>query len=86
MSQNDSYAEGRGCQCEKCRAIDEAEGTPMGSLLTFVNRIADAIKDDYPHVAVDTLAYRYTRKAPKTIVPADNVIIRPHRSRSGTRR
>lgn len=76
VSQNDSYAEGRGCQCEKCRAIDEAEGTPMGSLLTFVNRIADAIKDDYPHVAVDTLAYRYTRKAPKTIVPADNVIIR----------
>lgn len=76
VSQNDSYAEGRGCQCEKCRAIDEAEGTPMGSLLRFVNRIADAIKDDYPHVAVDTLAYRYTRKAPKTIVPADNVIIR----------
>ena len=48
----------------------------MGSLLTFVNRIADDIKDDYPHVYVDTLAYRYTRKAPKTIVPRDNVIIR----------
>ncbi len=76
VSQNDSHAEGLGCQCEKCRAIDEAEGTPMGSLLRFVNRIADAIKKDYPHVAVDTLAYRYTRKAPKTIVPADNVIIR----------
>ena len=48
----------------------------MGSLLTFVNRIADDIKDDYPNVYVDTLAYRYTRKAPKTIVPRDNVIIR----------
>ncbi|MCR5055472.1 MAG: DUF4838 domain-containing protein [Clostridia bacterium] len=76
VSQNDSYADGLGCQCDKCRAIDEREGTPMGSLLTFVNKIANAIKDEYPDVLVDTLAYRYTRKAPKTIKPADNVIIR----------
>lgn len=76
VSQNDSYAEQQGCQCEACRAIDEREGTPMGSLLTFVNRIADDIQDDYPDVWVDTLAYRYTRKAPKTIKPAKNVIIR----------
>ena len=48
----------------------------MGSLLTFVNRIAGDIKDEFPGVYVDTLAYRYTRKAPKTIKPADNVIIR----------
>ena len=76
VSQNDSDANGRGCQCENCKKIDEEEGTPMGSLLTFVNKIADAIKDEYPDVYVDTLAYRYTRKAPKNIKPADNVIIR----------
>ena len=76
VSQVDSYPDQLGCQCEKCKAIDDREGTPMGSLLTFVNRIADDIKDDYPHVYVDTLAYRYTRKAPKTIKPRDNVIIR----------
>ena len=76
VSQVDSYPDQLGCQCEKCKAIDDAEGTPMGSLLTFVNRVADDIKDDYPHVFVDTLAYRYTRKAPKTIKPRDNVIIR----------
>lgn len=76
VSQNDSYPEGRGCQCENCRAIDEREGTPMGSLLTFVNRVADEIRDEYPNVYVDTLAYRYTRKAPKTIKPHDNVVIR----------
>ena len=76
VSQNDSYPHQAGCQCENCKAIDEREGTPMGSLLTFVNRIADDIKDDYPNVYVDTLAYRYTRKAPKTIKPRDNVIIR----------
>ncbi|MBO4422647.1 MAG: DUF4838 domain-containing protein [Clostridia bacterium] len=76
VSQNDSYPDGLGCRCENCRKIDEEEGTPMGSLLTFVNRIAGAIKDEYPDVYVDTLAYRYTRKAPKNIKPADNVIIR----------
>ncbi len=76
VSQNDSFAEQLGCQCDACRAIDEREGTPMGSLLTFVNRIADSIRDDYPDVWVDTLAYRYTRKAPRTVVPADNVLIR----------
>ncbi len=76
VSQNDSAAEHLGCQCASCKAIDEREGTPMGSLLTFVNRIANDIKDEYPNVYVDTLAYRYTRQAPKTVKPADNVIIR----------
>ena len=76
VSQNDSDPGKLGCQCENCKAIDDAEGSPMGSLLTFINRIANDIKDDYPGVYVDTLAYRYTRKAPKNIKPADNVIIR----------
>ena len=76
VSQNDSFANGVGCQCENCKKIDDEEGTPMGSLLTFVNRIADDIKDEFPGVYVDTLAYRYTRKAPKNIKPRDNVIIR----------
>lgn len=76
VSQNDSDPGKLGCQCENCKAIDDAEGTPMGSLLTFINRIANDIKEDYPGVYVDTLAYRYTRKAPKNLKPADNVIIR----------
>lgn len=76
VSQNDSDPGKLGCQCENCKAIDDAEGSPMGSLLTFINRIANDIKDDYPGVYVDTLAYRYTRTPPKNIRPADNVIIR----------
>ncbi len=76
VSQNDSHDFGRGCQCEKCRKLDEEQGTPMGSLLPFVNRVADAIREDYPDLAIDTLAYRYTRKAPATLVANDNVIVR----------
>lgn len=73
VSQNDwiNY-----CTCEKCRKIDEQEESHMGSLLHFVNAIADDIKDDYPDVAIETLAYQYTRKVPKTVRPRKNVIIR----------
>lgn len=76
VSQNDSDPGKGGCNCENCKAINDREGSEMGSLLTFVNRIANDIKEDYPGVYVDTLAYRYTRKPPKTVRPAENVIIR----------
>jgi len=64
------------CECDACKALDDREGTPMGSLLPFVNRVADEIGKEFPDVYIETLAYWYTRKAPKTIKPRDNVIIR----------
>ena len=73
VSQNDTF---NNCQCGPCKAIDDAEGTPAGSLLKFVNAIAEDIENDYPKIRLDTLAYQYTRKAPKTIRPHRNVIIR----------
>ncbi len=73
VSQNDTF---NNCRCAECKAIDDAEGTPCGSLLRFVNAVAEDIEKDYPNVRIDTLAYQYTRKAPKTIRPRKNVIIR----------
>lgn len=65
------------CQCEKCKAIDKEEGAHSGTLLRFVNAIADAVKaEGYDNVKIDTFAYQYTRSAPKKTVPRDNVIIR----------
>jgi hypothetical protein len=64
------------CQCDQCKAIDNAEGSPSGSMLAFVNYIAEKIEPEFPHVAVDTFAYQYTRKPPKTIKPRPNVIVR----------
>lgn len=37
--------------------MDE-EGSPMGPLLRAVNRVADAISEEFPNVVVDTLAYQ----------------------------
>jgi hypothetical protein len=73
VSQNDCAG---ACQCANCRAIDEAEGSPAGSMIAFVNYIAEKIAPEFPHVAVDTLAYQYTRQPPKTLRPRPNVIVR----------
>jgi hypothetical protein len=73
VSQNDT---GNWCECEKCKALDDAEGSPAASLIQFVNAIAADIEHDYPKVRIDTLAYQYTRKPPATLRPRRNVIIR----------
>lgn len=73
ISQNDWYGQ---CTCPKCKALDEAEGSPSASVLSLVNYIAEKLEPEFPKVAFDTLAYQYTRRAPKTITPRENVIVR----------
>ena len=73
MSQSDNQLP---CQCEKCRAIEEQYGGHSGLMVWFVNQVADAIKPIHPDKYIGTFAYQYTRKAPKGIVPRDNVVIR----------
>jgi hypothetical protein len=63
------------CRCDACEEINQREGTPMGSQLTFVNAVAELVEKAHPDVKVGTLAYWYTRKAPKTIRPRHNVQI-----------
>lgn len=73
VSQNDC---GNPCQCPKCKAIDEAEGSYAGSIIHFVNKVAEAIEEEFPHVLVDTFAYLYSRNAPKHIKARHNVCVR----------
>lgn len=73
ISQNDNN---NYCQCQKCKAVDQAEGSPSGSLLRFINLVAADIEKEFPDVIIETLAYTYTRKAPRTIRPRHNVMIR----------
>lgn len=73
LSQNDN---GRSCQCERCAAVIQAEGTPMGPLLHLVNRVAEPAAGQFPGKFVETLAYRWSRQPPKMLRPRPNVIIR----------
>lgn len=66
------------CECENCKALDSANGSQAGTMITFANEIAKRIKADgkYENVAIDTFAYQYTRKAPTQVVPREDVIVR----------
>jgi hypothetical protein len=68
VSQNDNR---NYCTCDKCKALDDAEGSPSGSIIRFVNQVAD----EFPEKIISTLAYEYGRKAPKTLRPRENVNI-----------
>ncbi|MEI7726169.1 MAG: DUF4838 domain-containing protein [Bacteroidota bacterium] len=68
VSQMDTFGS---CECDACRAIDEREGSSSGSMIAFVNQVAAA----FPDKVISTLAYQYTRKAPRYIKLASNVNI-----------
>ena len=73
VSQNDWHGF---CTCEKCKAVDDAEESHAGTLVLMLNKVAEAVEKEFPDVLVESLAYQYTRKPPKTIKPRDNVLIR----------
>jgi hypothetical protein len=73
VSQNDWY---NYCECEKCQALAKAEESQIAPVLQMVNRVAEVVEQRYPDKAIETLAYQWTRKPPKTMRPRPNVIIR----------
>ena len=73
ITQNDW---GESCQCDACRAADEEEHSPSGTLLRFVNAIAQRLAPEFPDVLFDTFAYMYTRPVPVITKPAPNVCVR----------
>lgn len=69
VSQNDgNYTN---CQCEKCKAIDDYEEAHSGSLIHFINKLAER----FPDKEISTLAYLYTMNPPKHVKPRSNVNI-----------
>ncbi|MCL2364780.1 MAG: DUF4838 domain-containing protein [Defluviitaleaceae bacterium] len=73
VSPNDWYSF---CTCDACRAIDEREETNAGSLIWFVNQVAERIEPEFPKAIVETLAYQYSRQVTKHLEPRHNVCIR----------
>ncbi len=73
VSQNDGNGP---CECDKCMAIVAQEGSQQGTILRFVNAIADEVAKKHPDKWVETLAYAYSMNPPAITRPRDNVIIR----------
>jgi hypothetical protein len=66
VSQNDNPSY---CQCPECRKVIEEEGSPSGPIIRFVNRVAAL----FPDKTISTLAYQYSRPAPRLARPVPNV-------------
>jgi hypothetical protein len=66
VSQNDNFSY---CRCDLCRKVIEEEGSPSGPIIRFVNAIAAR----FPTQTISTLAYQYSRAAPRVTKPAPNV-------------
>lgn len=73
IDQNDGYGF---CECDQCKKLDDAEKSHAGTVINFVNQIADTVAKVYPDIKLQTLAYVYSEIPPKTIKPRDNVTIR----------
>ncbi|MBQ4290063.1 MAG: DUF4838 domain-containing protein [Clostridia bacterium] len=67
---------GNYCRCERCAAVDEEEGSHSGTMIRFVNAVAEAVEKEFPDVLVRTFAYEYTIKPPKITKARKNVLIR----------
>jgi len=73
VSPNDG---GGHCGCPACAALDAENGSPAGSLINFVNQIAEVVEREHPEVWISTLAYLDTVDAPTKVRPRKNVIVR----------
>lgn len=69
VSQNDGHD--TYCTCNACMEINNREGSLSGSLIWFVNKLAER----FPDKQISTLAYMYTVEPPKHIKPLPNVNI-----------
>ena len=73
VSQNDWH---NYCECEKCQALAKREDSQIAPVLALVNRVAEAVEKEFPDKAIETLAYQWTRRPPKSVRPRPNVIVR----------
>ena len=63
------------CTCAKCKATDDEEGSRSGSVIRFVNAIAEEVAKEFPDKIIETLAYQYSRKPPLKTRPGKNVMV-----------
>ena len=73
VSQNDWH---NYCECDACQALAKREDSQIAPVLALVNRVAEAVEKEFPDKAIETLAYQWTRRPPRSMRPRPNVIVR----------
>ena len=52
VSQNDWF---NGCECPRCAAVDAEEESRAGTMVRFVNAVAEAVEREFPGVLIETV-------------------------------
>ncbi len=73
VSQNDWAND---CECEPCQELVTREDSRMAPVLHLVNRVAEVVAKQHPGKLIETLAYQWSRRPPKTMRPLPNVVVR----------
>ena len=73
VSQNDDWDDY--CRCPNCAAVDKEEGAHSGTVVRFVNAVAEAVEREFPGKKIQTLAYNWSRKPPAKTKLRDNVVV-----------
>ncbi len=63
------------CICPDCSAFYSKDGTYIGPIVDFANKLAEMLEPDYPDMKIQIFGYFETIKPPKTTRPSDAVYI-----------
>ena len=63
------------CECERCAAVHEVEGSPAGVYVRFLNELTKALSEEYPDLKYELVTRAYLKTAPAVTKPADNITI-----------
>jgi hypothetical protein len=66
---------GSTCTCPDCQAIIDEQGALSAPLIHFCNRVIAAVGDAFPDYRMMTIAYRFSRRPPKTLKPDPRLIV-----------
>lgn len=66
---------GGACQCPECVKLNTLEDAPGGAHWHGIKYIADQLREEFPDVMVNSLAYFHTTQPPQSLVLPDNVTV-----------
>lgn len=62
------------CRCPRCVAIDKEEGSHAGTIVRFVNAVAEGVEKEFPEARLTTLCYTWSRHPTKKTKFRHNVV------------
>jgi len=72
VSPNDG---GGHCACPECDAMNKENGSPSASQIFFVNKVAEEVSKEFPHIRLSSAAYMDSKNPPTKIRCHKNVAI-----------